>query len=119
MSDQTLDTSVWDGLRELAGDDPSLLTELVDLFASETPALVAGMRDAIASGSAEDLRHYAHTLKGSAMNLGATRLGALCKELEQLGASGTTVGAAALLPQVAEEYDRAQSALRSELNEAA
>ena len=115
MKETTLDASVWDGLRELADDDPSFLSELVDLFASETPALVSGMRDAIASGNAEELRRYAHTLKGSAMNLGTTRLGTLCKELEQIGASGTTDGAAPLLVQAEEEYARAQAALQNQL----
>jgi HPt (histidine-containing phosphotransfer) domain-containing protein len=56
--------------------------ELVDLFTSSTPPLVAELRDAVESEDAEEVRRTAHKLKGSCQSIGATFMATLCRRLE-------------------------------------
>jgi HPt (histidine-containing phosphotransfer) domain-containing protein len=82
-----LDPSLLDSLRTLRFDgeaDP--LAEIIDLFLRDTPERIREASEAAARRDAVALRAAAHTLKGSANNLGARRLGAaaLCLEVEVL-----------------------------------
>ncbi|MGH8973023.1 MAG: PAS domain S-box protein [Acidimicrobiia bacterium] len=83
-----------DRLAVLRGLGPSdgrgLLPRLVDAFVAEAPAAMASLRAAAAAGGAA-LSQSAHRLKGAAANLGATRLAAVCGDLETAGrATGET-----------------------------
>ena len=64
---------------------------------------IAGLRVALASGDGEQLRQMAHALSGSAAQIGATRLSALCTELETAGARAALEVAPALVDAVASE----------------
>jgi PAS domain S-box-containing protein len=101
-----LDSGVLDALREQFGDE-AFVRDLVDTFLHEAPALVADLR----SGSAENARRAAHTLKTNARTLGAAELGRLCEELEQLGTDGEAAGE--LVARTDAEYARVESALRA------
>jgi CheY-like chemotaxis protein/HPt (histidine-containing phosphotransfer) domain-containing protein len=79
-----LDPAVLGQIRELARDrEPQLLRDLHARFARSAPELLRSMRAAAASGDLEALTTAAHTLKGSAGSLGATRLAELCGAIEQ------------------------------------
>jgi PAS domain S-box-containing protein len=94
-------------LRASFGDEArDLLPELSGLFQEEGPALLTGMRAAIAAGDAPRLASAAHTLKGSSASLGAEELAGDCRELEALGRTGTTEGAGAWLEAVERDYTR-------------
>ena len=96
--DGVLDPAIVDQLRALAGAaSPDLLHKLQASFARDTPARLHALRAAGEAGDAEAVSFNVHTLKGSAANLGATRVVAACQEIE--GAS-ETLGAAALEPLV-------------------
>ncbi len=58
---------------------------VIGFFLDYLPSQIAALRHALESHDAEALRREAHSLKGSAGNLGATGLAALCRALE-LGA---------------------------------
>jgi len=77
-----------DALAELIGDDPELRAELITLFNDECPRLVESIRGALDSGDAAALTHAAHTLKGSAANLGAANTREAAHGLEALGRGG-------------------------------
>jgi CheY-like chemotaxis protein/HPt (histidine-containing phosphotransfer) domain-containing protein len=88
------------------GGDPAFLRELVAIFHQESPPLLAALRTAAAHGDAAGLLRPAHTLRGNAGYFGATRLSALCEQLEALGrAQPPAEGAAfaALVDAVAQE----------------
>jgi len=53
--------------------DSNLLKELIELFISEYPAMVAKIKDAIADNNAPALQDSAHKIKGSLANFEATR----------------------------------------------
>jgi HPt (histidine-containing phosphotransfer) domain-containing protein len=73
------------GLLQRAGGDRALAVELVGLFEESVQVLLRDLRQAIAKGMAEAIVRAAHTLRGSALNLGAVRLVELARELEEAG----------------------------------
>ena len=115
MLPPALDETVLECLRELQVEgEPDLLGELIDLFAADTPELIAAMQAAAAAGAPDALRLAAHSAKGSSSNLGATVLADVFKAIEDHGRTGTTSGVPALLAQAEAEYRRVVAALEGE-----
>jgi PAS domain S-box-containing protein len=111
----TLDLTVLAGLRQLreaGGADP--LAELIDLFLQDTPLRVRKMRVDLDRGDPQGLKAAAHSLKGSANNMGARQLAKLCGAVEQAAAKNdlTTIGI--LLPEVAAEFEKVRERLETE-----
>jgi HPt (histidine-containing phosphotransfer) domain-containing protein len=63
-----------------------LLARLHASFARDAPQRLAALRAAAAAGDADALAFNAHSLKGSAANLGATRVVELCSAIEAVPA---------------------------------
>jgi PAS domain S-box-containing protein len=95
-------------LREQFGDE-AFVQDLLDTFLQEAPRLVADLR----SGSAEEARRAAHTLKTNARTLGAAELGRVCEELEELAKQDRLEGASARVARADAEYARVESALKA------
>jgi histidine phosphotransfer protein HptB len=108
---ETLDRAVLAGLREMVGDDPEFVAELVDTYLVDGRRLLDAMRAAADAGSAESLVRPAHTLKGNSLNLGAARLGELGRELEMLARAGSLDGAIGLIDEADAEFIRVGAAL--------
>ena len=87
-----------------------MVLRFIGRFGANARTTVSGMREANEAGAAYELGRLAHALKGSAANLGAHRLAALCKEVEFLGDDGV-LAQDAELERVAQEVDAAASAL--------
>jgi two-component system, sensor histidine kinase and response regulator len=64
-------------------DYPEIADRLVALFADTTPPLLEQLTNAVHAGDDEAVRQLAHKLKGSCQNVGATKMAALCRELEE------------------------------------
>ncbi|HHW77517.1 MAG TPA: response regulator, partial [Xanthomonadaceae bacterium] len=94
---------------------PGLLGKIIGLYLDGSPKLLQQARDAVAGADPEALRQAAHSLKSSSANLGATRLAALCRELEQSGRERRLEGVVELLRELEIHYDRARDALAAEL----
>ena len=73
-------------------------------FVGDTPRHLAALRQSLAGGDAEALRRIAHSLKSASANIGAARLAALCRELEQLGRAGKVDGAAPIFADMESEF---------------
>ena len=87
----------WNGALERTDGDRALLREIVELFVSESDAMLAEVRGALAAADAPRLRRAAHTLKGS---LGYFTQGdpfQAAVRLEQMGRDGRLNGAGELL----------------------
>jgi CheY-like chemotaxis protein len=83
-----LDRSVLAGLRELQGEgEPDLLDELIEMFFDDVPSQLEALQEAVEVGDAHSVERVAHTLKGSCGNMGATRMAAICAELQDIGPS--------------------------------
>ena len=94
------------------GGDVEFLKELVDAYLDSTPGLLAVMRQAVSDGDAAGLQRAAHTLKTGSASMGALALAALCKQLEDMGRSGSLDGAEARIDAAAAAYDDVAAALR-------
>lgn len=77
-----VDIQVLEQLDEALGGEAA---GVIGFFLDYLPSQIAALRHALGSHDAEALRREAHSLKGSAGNLGAAGLAALCRALE-LGA---------------------------------
>ena len=80
---QAADPAVFDlaFFRRYTMDNRDLELEIIGLFRGQLPALIKQMRRAI---DPYDWKLATHTLKGSARAVGATRIGEIASELEQL-----------------------------------
>ncbi len=93
------------------GGDPAALQELVDLFLASSEAQIARLKTA-GPGEATTMQAAAHSLKGSAVNFSARRLGQLAAELERSAKAGTLTDAPRLVAAVAAEFERVREALK-------
>jgi CheY-like chemotaxis protein/HPt (histidine-containing phosphotransfer) domain-containing protein len=110
---EPLDQSVLADLRELG--DQGFLAELYELFLEDVPAQLEALRKDIEGGDAPSVERVAHTLKGSCGNIGATRMAAICAELEEAGRSGDLPCALALAARLKAELGRVRVALEEQL----
>lgn len=109
-----VDPSVLEEFKELMGDDAQeMVTDLVDLYISNSPMLIEQMRRQIAARRFPELQRAAHTLKGNSNQLGAAPLGEICFAMEKLAKSGSVEGAEAILAQIETEFQKVQKELEA------
>lgn len=95
-------------LRSLRED---LLEKVISLFRAGSPALIARLQEAVASGDSDLLYKTAHNFKNSAANLGLIALAAACRDCEALARTGEQNEAANYLPGIIRLYDLSLQAL--------
>ena len=88
------------------GGRHQLLCELIDIFFSEYPQQLSGIRDAIEDRSGKELRRFAHTLKGCLRYFGDSKAARLAKELEAMGLDENFDNATGLLEELRAEVGR-------------
>ena len=128
LIDPPLDREVIAGLRELdgppseeaspAGTDsprPSVLRDLADLFLRDARPKLQRMGAALDRKDFTALGLIAHSLKGSASNLGARRLAELCGTLEKSTRTADAQGAEDLFHATTAEFHRVEAALVVEM----
>jgi CheY-like chemotaxis protein/HPt (histidine-containing phosphotransfer) domain-containing protein len=98
-------------------DDPGALPELVALFLEELPDRMADLQKAGKQGDVPALRAAAHTLKGSASNMGARRLADACRQLEEQLASGTSFDLPGVLAELEGQLTPLMDAVRAWLSQ--
>ena len=102
---QVLDRAVMATLRQLTTPgEPDVLTEVLRLFLQEVPPRMDRLRIAYAAGNIEEVYRAAHSLKGSAGNIGAQRFMGVCRQLDEMGRAGDLADAAPLVNALALEY---------------
>ena len=107
MSAPVLDPAVLNTLRQLTvPGEPDVLTEVLHLFMSEVPLRLDRLRNAWAARNIEEVHRAAHSLKGSAGNIGAHAMHELCKQLEGAGDLQT---AGPLVDALGAEFDKVKS----------
>ncbi|MBE0682151.1 MAG: Hpt domain-containing protein [Anaerolineales bacterium] len=78
-----IDKTTFEELKQMSGED--FINEIIDAFLDDAPAMFTNMQLALDNQDVESFRRNAHSLKSNANTFGATELGALAKELEQMG----------------------------------
>ncbi|HKS38025.1 MAG TPA: response regulator [Verrucomicrobiae bacterium] len=113
----TVSGAALDRLRDLrVPGQPDPLAEIIDLFIEQTPELLAALENACSELNLDALKKTAHTLKGSAGNVGAEQLAALSRELELAIKQGTASAARSLVSRIAQEFASVRKILEAERN---
>lgn len=115
--EERMDLSVIEGLRTLREpDQPDPLRQLVDLFLRDSHARIQALEESLQADDAHKATAAAHALKGSASNLGARRLAALCNSVEKHTKAGELSAAKPLLEPLKEEFLQVQDFLHMEVS---
>lgn len=115
MSEQdvTLERSYLDRVSAGLGDEgPGLVLEIVDLVLAETPARIGELVRCLDAGDLTGAGAVAHGLIGRCGLVGALRLTALCRRLEENALAGNAPAAAVARELIASEFERLAAALR-------
>jgi protein-histidine pros-kinase len=115
-SDVVLDPVCIAGLKELrepGQEDP--LIELAELFNREADACVGRMESGLAQHDVNVTARAAHSLKGSANNLGAHRLATICGGLEHNAHASDWHNVGAQLQELKTQLERVRSSLKGEI----
>jgi CheY-like chemotaxis protein len=116
-SEVVLDPVCMAGLKELrepGQTDP--LVELSELFNREAEACVQRIESGVAKQDANATARAAHSLKGSASNLGANRLAAACASVEQNARIADWTQAGLQLLDLKLQLERVRESLKAELH---
>lgn len=97
-------------LARIAGDR-ELLREIAEIYLGSYEDMLRGVRDAVATGNATELKSAAHLLKGTVSNFEAIAATAAASELEQMALNDGLAAA----PAKAEELERETRRLADEL----
>lgn len=107
-----LDPSSLRALRDDVGEET--VARLVGMYLSNLPTRTVAIRDAVDRGDLKALHLTAHTLKSASAALGASRLAAICEEIEAAARNGATDGLAGAAREIEAESERVRDALSAE-----
>ena len=99
-------------LREIVGDEPALMVEIVAYFDTVAADIRAGLLRAAAAGDVAAAGMLAHRLKSSARSVGALPLGLVCAGLEEHVDAGRGDDVVPRVEQVVQALDAALAAMR-------
>lgn len=86
---------------------------LIQTYLADSRSRIDSLREALADQDADHFARTAHSFKGSCINIGAPRLGALCFEAEALGKAGALEQAPALLETIEIEFREVRQRLEN------
>jgi len=98
VTDPHVDRDILDTLREVMEDG---YRELLETFLADSESRLHELQD---STSAKALSDVAHSFKGSASNMGAIRLAALCQDLESNAKEKSPEALAQLVADIHSEF---------------
>lgn len=103
-------------IREVFSDDDELIVDLVHIFTTDIDARIERMREALAAANFRKVRAEAHTIKGSARQVGADALGEVCQEIEIVSDLEAALLIPARLNRVQELFEEIRGAMASYAN---
>jgi len=111
-SDEVLDESRLAHLHAMQdSSQPSLVSELIDMFVADSPGHLASLAQALDATDAPQLGRLAHRFLSVTQNIGARRMSLLCMEIENLCLHGRLEPARQLLGALGQERERVLAAL--------
>ncbi len=108
-----IDMSVVEELLDLCDDrDPELLVDLIGMFLEDGPARIQSILDGLEKNDLEMVERAAHSLKGSAGNLGALKVQGHADAMQVASRQGEGDKLNQLVPSLQSDYQEAEQALR-------
>ena len=112
-----LDRAVLEKLRTLSrATTPALFARVVEAFRTDAAKYLVALEDAAARDDRVSLGRTAHALKGASLNVGATTMAHLSRQLETVEEAGGLTAVPSLLAQLESEFQRVQAELERELD---
>jgi HPt (histidine-containing phosphotransfer) domain-containing protein len=105
-----IDEKVIAVLRASLSDDGTIIRQLIDLYATDSPKLLAGAVTALAQRDIEALARSAHSLKSTSASMGATTAMDVARELEVFAKQGDFAQAGIVLERLTTEVNNAIAA---------
>ena len=90
---------------------PDVVAELIKIFICDTPPKIKALEAAVGERNSVAVQKMAHNLKSSCANIGALRLSALCRTLENDARAGELTGAERARDNIVSEYARVETEL--------
>jgi HPt (histidine-containing phosphotransfer) domain-containing protein len=107
-----LDIAAIDALRAMKRPGKaSLFERALDAYLGSAPGLIEAMRNAAQAGDLAALAGASHSPKSGSGNIGAARLSALCRSLEQSARAAAEPDAAGKVAEIERAYAEAIAAL--------
>lgn len=88
-----------------AAGDAELVQEIIDMFKSDTARRLLLLREALTQMDQARVRQQAHAIKGSAVQVGAESLAALCQRIETGGPSQPRTELETLVTQAEVDFE--------------
>ena len=92
-------------LSSRVGDDSEFLKMMVDMFRADCPEHLAEVKSALSEGDAQRLQKAAHTLKGSAGNLGGLQARTAAFGVEQIARGGDLAAGPSAVSELEKSID--------------
>jgi len=92
-------------------DDEEMLKETVKIFLEEAPQTIVLLADAITAGDSNNVKMYAHKLRGLARHVAAMKLSDMLYDLETKAREEKLDGSETLFTNIRKEFDKLQSFL--------
>jgi two-component system, sensor histidine kinase and response regulator len=113
----TFDPAVFNELRVVAGgNEHEFIRELVEQFAHDTEPVLGELRERLLAGDATAVGRIAHSIRGSASQLGGRRLALSCDRLEEKATTGRLSGGDLDMRELEADYQELHLALTKELS---
>jgi len=115
--DVVLDESALIDMKEMETRGSISVQKMVDLFDQGAARILPMLSQLLDADQGADLQREAHTLKGSARDLGARRLAGLCQRLEDMGREGEYDRPEELIQEIETAFAEARDAIRDYLGQ--
>lgn len=96
----------------IADVGPGVYATVAGMFLQDAPKTMAKLRDAVHEADLRSVERLAHTLRGSALNMGATALASMAEHLERQARAGDLVNGAVVVTRLNVEVADVVAALR-------
>ncbi|WP_417513822.1 Hpt domain-containing protein [Marinobacter sp.] len=102
-----LDEEALAELRDVMEDEFEML---IQTYLGDSKERIDSLKGAVMAGDSDAFIKTAHSFKGSCINIGAPRLGELCRKAEKVGQNESLAEAPPVLEEIDEEFQRVTEA---------
>lgn len=95
----------------VAGGHSALITELIDTFKMDTKSRLQALDDALIHGNLPLIRRHIHCIRGSASQMGASRMVTVCEQIESADSDTFTKELPGRLKELGAVYERVVRAM--------
>ena len=114
---ELLNPTVLASLRQLTPPgEPDVLSEVLGIFLREVPTRIERLRTSFAGGNIQEVQRAAHSLKGSAGNIGAERLQEAARQVDEKARTGDGSGLQPLIDTMVTEFGKVEGEIRRLMN---